>query len=60
MPKKTGENSKAVAAKERKNEKATAEKAQKQKQEEDAYWADDDKSLGEDHGGLSNKLTQFI
>ncbi len=46
MPKKlTGENSKAVAAKERKNEKAAIEKAAKQKAEEDSYWADDDRNL---------------
>ena len=38
--------SKAVAAKERKNEKAAAEKNAKQKKAEDAHWADDDKNLG--------------
>ena len=41
----SGENSKAVAARERKNEKANAEKAAKEKAAEDAKWADDDKSL---------------
>ena len=41
----SGENSKAVAARERKNEKASAEKAAKEKAAEDAKWADDDKSL---------------
>merc|ERR1719260_382745 len=46
MPKKmSGENSKAVAARERKNEKASAQKAVKEKAMEDAKWADDDKSL---------------
>ena len=47
MPKKfASENSKAVAAKDRKNEKAALEKSAKQKKAEDEYWADDDKSLG--------------
>ena len=45
MGKKMGENSKAVAARERKNEKATAEKAAKEKAIEDAKWMDNDKSL---------------
>jgi len=46
MPKKfVGENSKAAAAKARKNEKADAEKAKKEKEIEDAKWKDDDKSL---------------
>ena len=44
MPKK-GENMKAVAAKQRKDEKAQAEKAKKEKEIEDAYWRDDDKQL---------------
>ena len=45
MPKKfVGENSKAVAAKARKNEKAEAEKSKKEKEKLDAEWADDDKS----------------
>ena len=44
MPKKfAGMNSKAVAAKARKNEKADAERAKKEQAEEDAYWADDDR-----------------
>ena len=47
MPKKmSGENSKATAARERKNEKLTAEKNAKEKAKEDAYWEDDNKSLG--------------
>lgn len=47
MPKKmSGENSKATAARERKNEKLTADKNAKEKAKEDAYWEDDDKSLG--------------
>ena len=47
MPKKmSGENSKATAARERKNEKLTADKIAKEKAKEDAYWVDDDKSLG--------------
>jgi len=46
MPKKfVGENSKAAAAKARKNEKADAEKAKKEKEIEDAKWQDDNKSL---------------
>ena len=45
MPKKfAGENSKAVAAKARKAEKAEVEKNKKEKEIEDAKWADDDKS----------------
>jgi len=45
MPKKfAGENSKAVAAKARKAEKAEIEKNKKEKEIEDAKWADDDKS----------------
>jgi len=45
MPKKfAGENSKAVAAKARKNEKAASEKAAKDKAAEDALW-EEDKSL---------------
>jgi hypothetical protein len=44
MPKK-GENMKAVAAKQRKDEKASAEKAKKEKEIEDALWRDDDKHL---------------
>ena len=42
----SGENSKATAARERKNEKLSAEKNAKDKAKEDAYWEDDDKSLG--------------
>ena len=46
MPKKfVGENSKAAAAKARKNEKAEAEKAKKDAAIEDAKWADDNKQL---------------
>lgn len=45
MGKKMGINSKAVAAKERKNEKAASEKAAKEKAIEDAKWVDDDKNL---------------
>ena len=43
MGKKMGMNSKAVAAKERKNEKAASEKAAKDAAIEDAKWADDNK-----------------
>lgn len=51
MPKKmVGENSKAVAAKARKAEKADNEKATKQKALDDAYWADDDKNLAKKQG----------
>lgn len=46
MPKKfVGENSKAAAAKARKNEKAEAEKAKKDAAIEDAKWVDDNKQL---------------
>lgn len=46
MPKKfRGENSKAVVARARKAAAADAVKAQKDKAVEDAYWADDDKSV---------------
>ena len=45
MGKKMGENSKAVAARDRKNEKEQQQKAVKEKAMEDAKWADDDKSL---------------
>ena len=44
MPKKfAGMNSKAAAAKARKDEKAEAERTKKQQALDDAYWADDDK-----------------
>ena len=45
MGKKMGENSKAVAARDRKNEKDQQQKAIKEKAMEDAKWADDDKAL---------------
>ena len=45
MGKKMGENSKAVAARDRKNEKDQQQKAVKEKAMEDAKWADDDKAL---------------
>ncbi|KAK7070924.1 hypothetical protein SK128_013653 [Halocaridina rubra] len=46
MPKKfKGENSKAVAARERRADAAAAEKAKKDKALEDAYWQDDDKHI---------------
>eukprot|EP00096_Caligus_rogercresseyi_P012214 TRINITY_DN504_c0_g3_i1.p1 TRINITY_DN504_c0_g3~~TRINITY_DN504_c0_g3_i1.p1 ORF type:complete len:227 (+),score=93.53 TRINITY_DN504_c0_g3_i1:37-681(+) len=46
MPKKfPNENSKAVAARARKNDKAQEEKQQKDKEIEDAKWKDDDKHL---------------
>ena len=52
MPKKmSGENSKAVAARERKNEKANAEKSAKEAAAEDAKWADSDKSLAKKQAG---------
>ena len=44
MGKKMGENSKAVAARDRKNEKDQQQKAVKEKAMEDAKWADDDKA----------------
>jgi len=46
MPKKfKGENSKAVEARARKEEKTTSEKDKKQKAIDDAYWQDDNKQL---------------
>jgi hypothetical protein len=46
MPKKfSTENSKAVAARERKKAVKDAEVVKKQQQEEDAYWEDNDKSI---------------
>ena len=45
MPKKCGENSKAVAARARKEEAASSEKARRAKEAEDALWADDDKHI---------------
>ena len=45
MGKKMGMNSKAVAAKDRKNEKAASEKAAKDAAIEDAKWVDDNKQL---------------
>lgn len=45
MPKKCGENSKAVAARARKEEAASTEKAKRAKEAEDALWADDDKHI---------------
>merc|ERR1719209_2819071 len=43
--KKMGENSKAVEAREKKNEKAAKEKSAKEAAAEDAKWVDDDKNL---------------
>jgi len=50
MPKKLSENTKAVAARERKNEKNEKEKASREKAAEDAKWVDDDKSLAKKQG----------
>ena len=53
MGKKMGMNSKAVAAKERKNDKAAAEKAAKDAALEDAKWKDDGNPLAKKQvGGL--------
>ena len=47
MPKKfKGENSKAAEARARKEATRSAEQDRKQKEAEDAYWADDDKHVG--------------
>lgn len=46
-----GENSKAVAARDRKNEKEQQQKAVKEKAMEDAKWADDDKALAKKQVG---------
>ena len=51
MGKKMGENSKAVAARDRKNEKDQQQKAVKDKAMEDAKWADDDKALAKKQVG---------
>ena len=51
MGKKMGENSKAVAARDRKNEKDQQQKAVKEKAMEDAKWADDDKALAKKQVG---------
>ena len=51
MGKKMGENSKAVAARDRKNEKEQQQKAIKEKAAEDAKWADDDKALAKKQVG---------
>ena len=53
MGKKMGENSKAVAARDRKNEKDQQQKAVKDKAMEDAKWADDDKALAKKQVGNS-------
>jgi hypothetical protein len=46
MPKKfKGENTKATAAKERRSAQQAEIQAKKQKDQEDAYWADDDKHV---------------
>lgn len=52
MGKKMGMNSKAVAAKERKNDKAAAEKAAKDAALEDAKWKDDGNPLAKKQVGL--------
>ena len=51
MGKKMGINTKAVAAKERKNEKAASEKAAKEKAIEDSKWVDNDKNLAKKQVG---------
>ena len=51
MGKKMGENSKAVAARDRKNEKEQQQKAIKEKAAKDAKWADDDKALAKKQVG---------
>ena len=51
MGKKMGENSKAVAARDRKNEKEQQQRAIKEKAAEDAKWADDDKALAKKQVG---------
>ncbi|OQV22605.1 putative Coiled-coil domain-containing protein 124 [Hypsibius exemplaris] len=45
MPKKMGENSKAVEAKARKDQVQKEKQAQKEKEEEDKLWEDDDKHV---------------
>ena len=52
-----GLNSKAVAAKERKNEKAASEKAAKDAAIEDAKWVDDNKQLAKKQ---VNKQTNLV
>jgi hypothetical protein len=45
MPKKLGENTKAVEARARKGNAMKEAEARKQKEQEDAYWQDDDKQI---------------
>ncbi len=55
MPKKlSGQNSKAVAAKARKEEKAAAEKARAEQLREDALWADSDKHRDKKQVGITS------
>jgi hypothetical protein len=57
MPKKfKGENSKAVAAKERRSAQQAEIQANKEKAIEDAYWADDDKQVAKKQ---QRKVTYF-
>ena len=56
MGKKMGENSKAVAARDRKNEKEQQQKAVKEKAMEDAKWADDDKALAKKQVGSDSSI----
>ncbi|KAL4227620.1 hypothetical protein ACF0H5_013061 [Mactra antiquata] len=56
MPKKfKGENSKASAAKERKAAQQAEVQAKKQKEVEDAYWADDDKHVAKKQARKEDK-----
>ena len=59
MGKKMGMNSKAVAAKERKNEKAASEKAAKDAAIEDAKWVDDNKQLAKKQVEIETESSGF-
>ena len=54
-----GMNSKAVAAKERKNEKAATEKAAKDAALEDAKWVDDNKQLAKKQVDQQTESSDF-
>ena len=60
MGKKMGMNSKAVAAKERKNEKAASEKAAKEAALEDEKWRDDGNPLAKKQVNLFLQKIQSI
>lgn len=61
MPKKfKGENSKAVEARARKQEKAEAEKSKKEKAIEDEYWKDDNKAAAKKQVSDDNAIFRSV